>query len=145
MHPTVGELLHPTKLGAKFPFWPGLSHSWALFLAASQQFCAENSPPCFSNVSLIRQKSCVTHSRWCSQGRSSGQFHNPSLAFNIFRIMVYAASTLRAPLIRFCYSDASKDHSSIAACSSAPLTFTMHHGTSTGKSKTTQHCNSWCL
>ena len=91
----VGDLAHPVKIGAKFPFsWPGLNHSWAPFFWLLLSSFAQNSPPHFSNISLIRQKSCVTHSSWCSRGRSSGPYRNPSRAFNVFRIMVCAVSTL---------------------------------------------------
>lgn len=57
----------------------------------------------------------------------------------------YMQPPLLTILIRFYDSDASKDHFSRAACSSAPHTLTLHHCISIGKNTTTQHCNPWCL
>ena len=57
----------------------------------------------------------------------------------------YMQPPLLTVLVRFYDSDASEDHFSTTACSSAPHTFTLHHCISTGKNTTTQHCNPWCL
>lgn len=155
MHPTVGDLSHPVKLGAKFPFsWPGLNHSWAPFFFFLLG--------CFSAVlhrtlhhtfqALVSfDKNLVLHIPANVPGDVAVantiilHWHSTFLGLWYMQPMVYAASALLTILIWFYDSDASKDHFSRAACSSAPHTLTLHHCISTGKNTTTEHCNPWCL
>lgn len=105
----------------------------------------QNSPLCSFNMSLIPQKSCITHSRSCSRVCGNGHFRKTPLAFNDFRITVYAAPTLSF-LDSVLLTHASRD---LFLNSITELCFSYFHYVSLhfyrGKKKITRHSNPWCL
>lgn len=130
--------MFPVRSGANFPFpWPGLNHSSALFLAASQQFCAELSTLLFKHESPFH-KNLVLHIPANVPGCVAMAISVRLRWHSMILGLRYMQPPPLASLIQFCQLMHQEIYFSTASQSSAFPTFIMYHYISTGEKKNYQ-------